>query len=107
MCAKLNSSFAVYNHEIIGRDAGLTAAQLTAIISGVPAAFDNMREQVVHDLTLTLIAPRPVSVDLHERALSLIGDRGICDLTTLIGYYTMVALTLTAYDVPWNAVGLL
>jgi hypothetical protein len=28
------------------------------------------------------------------------------DLTTLIGYYTTVSLTLAAYDVPADAVGL-
>ena len=31
---------------------------------------------------------------------------GVTDLTTLIGYYTTVSLTLAAYNVPADAVGL-
>ena len=105
--AKWMSSYATYEHQQIARHAGLAPEQLTAIVRGVPAFFDDPRQQVVHDLSTTLIAPRPVSIDLFERAVSLLGDRGITDMTVLIGYFTMVALTLTAYDVPWTAKGLL
>jgi 4-carboxymuconolactone decarboxylase len=36
----------------------------------------------------------------------LLGDAGIVDVTTLMGWFTTVSLTLMAYDVPSNAVGL-
>jgi 4-carboxymuconolactone decarboxylase len=38
--------------------------------------------------------------------VKLLGDRGLTDLTVLIGYFTSVSLSLSAYDVPSNAVGL-
>jgi 4-carboxymuconolactone decarboxylase len=43
---------------------------------------------------------------LYRRAVDLLGDAGVTDLTTLIGYYTTVSLTLAAYNVPADAVGL-
>jgi 4-carboxymuconolactone decarboxylase len=61
---------------------------------------------VIYDLTQTLIARRVVPTGLYLRAVDLLGDAGVTDLTTLIGYYTTVSLTMAAYDVPADAVGL-
>lgn len=57
-------------------------------------------------MTCALIVPGIVPQGLYERAIKLLGDRGLTDLTVLIGYFTSVSLTLVAYDVPSNAVGL-
>ena len=47
-----------------------------------------------------------VPLGLYRRAKALIGDEGIVDVTVLIGWFTMVSTTLSAFDVPANAVGL-
>ena len=61
---------------------------------------------MIYDLTQTLIARRVVPTGLYLRAVDLLGDAGVTDLTTLIGYYTTVSLTLAAHNVPADAVGL-
>jgi 4-carboxymuconolactone decarboxylase len=43
---------------------------------------------------------------LFQRAQHLLGDAGIVDVTVLMGWFTAVSLTLMAYDIPSNAVGL-
>ncbi len=43
---------------------------------------------------------------LFRRARDLLGDAGIVDVTALMGWFTTVCLTLMAYDVPSDAVGL-
>jgi len=43
---------------------------------------------------------------LHRRAEETIGAEGIVDVTVLMGWFTGVSLTLAAFDVPSNAVGL-
>jgi 4-carboxymuconolactone decarboxylase len=35
-----------------------------------------------------------------------LGDAGIVDVTMLLGWFTGVSLTLAAFDVPSNAIGL-
>ena len=35
----------------------------------------------------------------YEAARRLLGDRGIVELVTLCGYYTLVSFTLNAFDV--------
>ena len=54
-----------------------------------------------------LIGPRVVPQGLYQRARELLGDKGIVDVTVLLGWFTGVSLTLAAYDVPSHAAGLI
>jgi 4-carboxymuconolactone decarboxylase len=100
------TAYSNHEHEMIGENAGLPAEKVEALIAGLHTSFDDPRQQVVYDMTSTLIAPRIVPQGLFERAIRLLGDRGLTDLTVLIGYFTSVSLSLSAYDVPSSAVGL-
>jgi 4-carboxymuconolactone decarboxylase len=101
------AGYSNYEHEIIGeKDGGLPPEKVEALIAGLPTSFDDPRQQVVYDVTSALLAPRVVPTGLYRRAVSLLGDQGLTDLTVLIGYFTCVSLSLCAYDVPANATGL-
>ena len=104
--AKWHAAYSNYEHEMIGERAGLPPEKVQALIAGLHTSFDDPRQQVVYDVTCTLITPRIVPTGLYERAVKLLGDRGLTDLTVLIGYFTSISMTLAAYDVPSNAVGL-
>jgi 4-carboxymuconolactone decarboxylase len=104
--AKWHAAYSNYEHEWIGERAGLPPAKVEALIAGLHTSFDDPRQQAVYDMTCTLIAPRIVPQGLYERAVRLLGDTGLTDLTVLIGYFTSISMTLAAYDVPSNAVGL-
>ena len=41
-----------------------------------------------------------VSAETHRRIVDRWGVVGVVELTALIGYYTMVAMTLNAHDIP-------
>ena len=43
---------------------------------------------------------RSVSDATYAEALKHFGERGVVELTALIGYYTMVAMTLNAHEIP-------
>jgi hypothetical protein len=47
-----------------------------------------------------------IRVRIAKFSEQLLGDRGLTDLTVLIGYFTSMSLSLAVYDVPSNAVGL-
>ena len=85
---------------------GLLPEQVQALIAGLPTSFEDPRQQVVYELASTLIGPRVVPLGLYRRAKSLLGDAGIVDVTMLLGWFTGVSLTLAAFDVPSNVVGL-
>ncbi len=76
------------------------------MIAGLPTSFHDPRQQVVYELASALMAARIVPLGLYRRAKELLGDAGIVDVAVLLGWFTMVCMTLTAFDVPANAVGL-
>ena len=105
--ARWRSPYANYEHEIIGeREGHLNPRRVEALIAGLATSFDDPREQVVYELASALIAPRIVPLGLYRRAKELLGDAGIVDVAVLLGWFTMVCMTLGAYDVPANAEGL-
>ena len=101
------AAYANYEHEMIGEEKGkLPAEKVEAMIAGLPTSFEDARQQVVYELASALVAPRVVPKGLYRRAKDLLGDAGIVDVTMLLGWFTGVSLTLMAFDVPSNAIGL-
>ena len=105
--ARWLAAYSNYEHEIIGEQQGhLPAEKVEALIAGLPTSFDDERQQIVYEVASALATPRVVPTGMFQRAIGLIGDAGMVDLTMLMGWFTGVSLTLMAYDVPSNAVGL-
>jgi 4-carboxymuconolactone decarboxylase len=105
--ARWLSAYASYEHEMIGETQGrLPAETVERIIAGLPVSFEDAREEIVYHIASALVTPRLVPLGLYRRAKTLIGDAGIVDVAVLIGWFTMVSATLSAFDVPANAVGL-
>jgi 4-carboxymuconolactone decarboxylase len=101
------AAYGNYEHEKIGVElGGLEPRKVEALIAGLPVSFDDPRQQVVYELAATLAQPRVVPAGLYRRAKETIGDQGVVDVTVLMGWFTSVSLTLAAFDVPANAVGL-
>jgi 4-carboxymuconolactone decarboxylase len=101
------AAYGNYEHEKIGAAlGGLAPEKVAALIAGIPTSFDDARQQIVYELASTLAAARVVPQHLYRRARDLLGDKGIVDVTALMGWFTAVSLTLMAYDVPSDAVGL-
>ena len=101
------AAYANYEHERIAESlGGLEPQKVEDLIAGLPVAFDNPRQQIVYELASTLAASRVLPTGIFRRAQELLGDAGIVDVTVLMGWFSAVSLTLMAYDVPSNAVGL-
>jgi 4-carboxymuconolactone decarboxylase len=107
ICGRWGAAYSSFEHEKIGVVLGkLDPAKVDALIAGLPADFDDPRQQIVYELSSALAAARVVPQGLFGRARELLGDAGIADVTVLMGWFTAVSLTLMAYDVPSNATGL-
>ena len=105
--ARWRSAYASYEHEKIGVAQGhLDPETLQRLIAGLPVAFADPRQEVVYEVAFALAQPRPVSLGLYCKAAKAIGDAGLVDVAVLIGWFTMVCITLAAFDVPADATGL-
>ena len=56
-------------------------------------------EQVIVKFAREVISEERVSSETFSRAINVLGEEGVMDLTGLIGYYSFVAITLKAFDV--------
>jgi len=104
--AKWHSTYPVNAHERAGKAAGLTNAQVEAMLIGLTTSFEDEREQVVYEMAICLTNARWVPRGLYDRAVKALGHVGITDVITLIGYYCSASMTLAFYDVPADAPGL-
>ena len=100
------SAYPTSAHERIGKQVGLPADKVEAILSGLPTHFDDAREQAVYEMAIALTNGRWVPRGLYERAVKALGHVSITDVITLMGHYSSVAMTLAFYDVPDGATGM-
>ena len=82
---------------------GLTQSVIDALARGERPAFDRSDEEVFYDYCTELFERHAVSDKSYARAFELFGIPGVVELTALIGYFSMVAMTLLAHDMPLPA----
>ena len=90
------------SHEGEAREAGLSDASIETLrAQGTNAGgsrFEAADEQAIHDYGIELLTKHFASDATYQRVLALFGVAGVVELTALIGYYGLVALTLNAAE---------
>ena len=94
------SQFEWYSHEPIARKAGVADDVVAALRAGREPAFAADDQQIVYDYVVELLRDHAVGEVTYQRALDRLGTVGIVELTALVGYYVMVAMTLNAHELP-------
>jgi 4-carboxymuconolactone decarboxylase len=87
------------SHEGEAVKAGLSAASIETLRVGGGGTFEMPDEQAIYDYAIELLTTRFASDATYNRIKTLFGIPGTVELTALIGYYAMVALTLNAHEV--------
>jgi 4-carboxymuconolactone decarboxylase len=94
-------------HVSLGRAAGLSEGLLSALRDKQPLPEMSPEESAVLNLGMEFFLTRRVSQDTFQAALDQFGQQGFVELTTLMGYYAMLAFNANAVDlgVPHNLNG--
>ncbi|MBI07184.1 MAG: carboxymuconolactone decarboxylase [Rhodospirillaceae bacterium] len=95
-----NSSYEWHFHEEEARTGGLADEIIDAIRVGNVPNFRNSDEAALYAYTREILDNRHASDETYQTALNLIGNAGMVELTCLIGYYSMIAMTLNEHGVP-------
>ncbi|HEY2619331.1 MAG TPA: carboxymuconolactone decarboxylase family protein [Acetobacteraceae bacterium] len=90
--------FEWFSHEAEARKAGLSEQTIETLRHG-GGTFDVADEQAIHDYAIELLRDHHVRDATYQRILDAYGSAGIVELTALIGYYAMVAMTLNAHEI--------
>jgi 4-carboxymuconolactone decarboxylase len=99
VAAHWDSAFERYAHEAVGQAAGLTDDELRSLRDGEPPRLDDPTEEAALDVVRALLADGDIAEPLFRRAVSLIGNQAVVELTSLVGYYATLALQLRVFRV--------
>lgn len=100
MGAYWRAGFEWFVHAPIAARAGLDLDCIAAIKAGETPTFPNADEQAVHDFSHELLNRREVSPATYARALGILGQGALVELTGILGYYTLISMTIKAFEVP-------
>jgi 4-carboxymuconolactone decarboxylase len=90
--------FEWYSHEQEARRAGVSERTIETLRYG-EGRFGQSDEQAIYDYAVELLRDHRASDETYQRIVDAYGTAGIVELTALIGYYVMVALTLNAHRI--------
>ena len=91
--------YAQTHHGPLGRQAGLSEAELTEIGAGqVPESFGD-RDAALARLTLAATAGKPVSAAAFAAAQRVLSPREITDAVLISAFYTMIAMVIGTMEV--------
>lgn len=90
-------------HAAAAAEAGVAAGVIDDIKRGRHPAGADAQTLAVHNFAGELTASGMVEQPTYEKVQHAWGDVGVVELTALIGYYTMVAMTLNAHEIPLPA----
>ncbi len=79
---------------------GIAQSVIDAMVKGERPALTQSDEKAIYDYCAELFEHHAVSDQAHARARELFGIPGVVELTALIGYYSMVAMTILAHEMP-------
>jgi 4-carboxymuconolactone decarboxylase len=91
--------FEWYQHAQIAREVGIAGEIVDGIARGERPADLDEKQSTVFDFTRELLRSHRVADALYRLATERLGVVGVVELTGLIGYYTLIALTLNAHEV--------
>lgn len=95
-----NSPFEWYAHRIEGEKAGIETHILEALLAQQEPPGMSEDDAIIWRYATELNKYKSVSDATHAAVVNRFGVRTVVELTALVGYYTMVAMTLNCHEVP-------
>ena len=86
-------------HEPIAHQAGINRQITEAIRLGHAPVFADSQEALVYQITMTLYSSKRIPDSLYQQAVAMLGEVELVDLIGILGYYSLVAMTLNVFEV--------
>lgn len=82
---------------------GISQEIVDAIDAGQVPEFVNEDEAVVYEVSQTLHSEHKLSEGLYARAIGVLGAEAMVDLVGILGYYTLISMTINVFEVDPNS----
>lgn len=96
--AHWRAQFEFWAHARAAARAGVPDAVIEAIRTGARPDLEG-DSATVYDFVTQLLQATRVTPSTYARALDAFGERGVVDLVGTVGYYSLVSMTLNAFEV--------
>jgi 4-carboxymuconolactone decarboxylase len=97
------SQYDFWVHAPIAEKAGVPKQTIADLRAGRRPAKLSKEERAIYDFIEELHKTRRVSDKTYGRVHALFGDAGMVEFTGILGYYTLVAMSLNVFNVPLPA----
>jgi 4-carboxymuconolactone decarboxylase len=94
------AQFEWHAHARIAREEGLGDSVIAAIAEGTPPGLASPEETIVYTFCRELHETHAVGDDTYAKAVEVLGQEAVIELTVLSGYYTTVSMILNTFEVP-------
>lgn len=95
-----NSQIEWYIHQQAALTAGLSQSIADEIKNCDVPGFTDPHDAAVYEFARQLLAQGTVAPLVYDRIRDWFGVTGVVELTAVVGYYTMVSMTLNAHEIP-------
>jgi 4-carboxymuconolactone decarboxylase len=93
------SHYEWHAHKQEALKAGIAESVIEAIANRAVPALADLKARVVYDYARTLLETGRIPDALHTAAVKRLGEQGAVELVGIIGYYSLVAMTLNAFEI--------
>lgn len=101
VAARWRARYEWWAHEKIARDAGLADTIIDALKARDEPEFgDDDKARALYAFCCDLLDNHHPSDTTYKAAIDAVGTQGVVEAVATMGYYTMVSMTLNAFDVP-------
>ena len=100
------STYEVHQHRIVGRDCGMTEAQIVAVPVGAESPVFDAKQKLAIRVTDEVLANVRMSPETFAEAEAAFSHRELVELLVVVGFYNMIAGLLENLEVEIEPDGL-
>ncbi|MEZ4621815.1 MAG: carboxymuconolactone decarboxylase family protein [Caldilineaceae bacterium] len=99
MAAEWQANFEWWAHERIARDVGVEEAVIDGVKVGALPDTADAQQRMIYNFARDVIEHHQVSDERYTAAVAMLGEAAIVELVLLLGYYSLIAMTLNVFAV--------
>ena len=93
------ANFEFWAHARLAKNAGVSEGAIDAIRDGEQPYFGDERQQTVYQFGRELIENQRVSDETYSALNDMIGESGVFEVASVMGYYALVSIGLNTFNV--------
>ena len=98
--AHWKANFEFYAHGPMAIEHGVDPSVVDALRDGRTPDFERDDERTVHAVASQLLETKRVDAETYATAVELLGEQGMVELVSLVGYYCLISTILNTFEVP-------